>query len=134
MAASWLSRIRFSILNLVLLTSLIALSLSQFNMSNKLRSVQQELTTARKELAYLDVTSTKNVYAVALPTFEPMQWRWRIQLPDDGNYCVRYAFDQIPIKDYPKATGADAYIFRDKTGPFDVDESVESRRDLPVVE
>lgn len=85
-------------------------------MSIELRRVKEELTVARKELSYLDTNGTEEIYAVALPTFEPMQWRWRIQLPNEGNCCVRSAFDQIPFREFPVASETDADIFIGRDG------------------
>lgn len=107
-------RPRFSIATLLLVTAIIAIGLSHIRTSQELGRVQRELTTARNELAYLNTEDTDQIYAVSLPTFGPLQWRWRIQLPDTGRYGLRSSFAQIPESGLPAEVSNHNHVFLDR--------------------
>lgn len=81
---------------MLLLTALIAVTISHVQTSSHLSRVKAELTALRNDVTVLDADDESMIHAIALPTYGPMQWRWKIQLPKDGSYCLRYALDQIP--------------------------------------
>lgn len=104
----------FSILTLLILTSLIATGVSHLKTSRELSQTRQELSTARTELAYIDAGGSSEIYAVALPTYGPMQWRWRIQLPKDGKYRIRSSFSSdVPESGFPAASASHNHVFLD---------------------
>ena len=75
---------KFTVATLLLFTALVAGGISHVKTSRELSHVRSELTTLRNDLAVLDVNDESQIHAIALPTYGPMQWRWRIQLPDEG--------------------------------------------------
>lgn len=101
----------FTIATLLLATTLVAAAISHVNTSRELARVKSELTTLRNELAVLDVTDDSQIHAIALPTYGPMQWRWRIQLPDKGKYRLRYSFSQIPESGLPPTSTSNNHAF-----------------------
>ena len=94
----------FTIATLLLLTALIAVSISHFDTLRELARVKAELTALRNDLAVLDTSDDDQIYATALPTYGPMHWRWRIQLPATGVYRLRYSFSQIPESGLPSSS------------------------------
>jgi len=110
-------RPRFSILTLLILTALVAVVLSHIQTSRELSRVRQNLTTARNELSYIDADDGSKIYAVALPTFGPTQWRWRIQLPATGKYRIRSSFSsKIPESGWPVESTFHDHAFLDSRG------------------
>ena len=97
----------------MLITALIAGSISHIRTSRELVRVKSELTNLRNELAELDVSNDDRIYAIALPTYGHMQWRWRIQLPASGSFRLRYAFSQIPESDFPATSKTLDQVFLD---------------------
>ena len=81
--------------------------------SRELMRVRSELTSLRNDRAELDVTGNDRIYAIALPTYGHMQWRWRIQLPAKGTYHLRYSFSQIPESDLPATSRKSEHVFLD---------------------
>jgi hypothetical protein len=105
---------KFTITTLLLLTALIAVGLSHCKTSRELSHVRSELTALRNDLAVLDVKDESQIHAIALPTYGPMQWRWRVQLPDEGTYRLRYSFEQIPVSGLPSTSTSDDHAFIDQ--------------------
>lgn len=87
---------------MLLLTALIAVTISHLQTSSQLSRVKAELTALRNDVTVLDADDDSRIHAIALPTYGPMQWRWKIQLPRDGTYRLRYALDQIPESGLPQ--------------------------------
>ena len=81
--------------------------------SRELTRVRSELTSLRNDRAELDVSDNDRIYAIALPTYGHMQWRWRIQLPAKGTYGLRYSFSQIPESDLPATSTKFDQVFLD---------------------
>lgn len=97
-----------------MLTALTALGVSYVRTWRELAQVRRELSTARNELAYIDAADKSHIYAVALPTFGPMQWRWRIQLPRKGKYRIRSSFSsKIPESGFPAESSTHDHVFLD---------------------
>ncbi|QDT04910.1 hypothetical protein K227x_33070 [Rubripirellula lacrimiformis] len=91
---------------MLLLTGLIAIAISHLRTSTELAHVQSELTQLRNDSTILDADDDSMIHAIALPTYGPLQWRWKIQLPRDGTYRLRYAFDNIPESGFPAKSQA----------------------------
>ncbi len=105
---------KFTVATLLLFTALIAGGISHVKTSRELSYVRSELTTLRNDLAVLEVNDESQIHAIALPTYGPMQWRWRIQLPDEGTYRLRHSFEQIPESGLPSTSTSDDHAFIDQ--------------------
>lgn len=88
--------ISFSIASLLLLTALVAAVVSHVSVSRELAETKRELTELRNESLLLDAEDDSLFHAVSLPTYGDLQWRWKVQLPVDGEYRIRYSFEAIP--------------------------------------
>jgi hypothetical protein len=96
-------RARFSLLSLLLFTALVCLGISHFQTSRKLQETQQALAVANSELGSLTVEDQGRYAALSLPTFGPMQWRWRLHLPQGRRYRLRWAADNnVPESGIPQ--------------------------------
>jgi hypothetical protein len=92
----------FSIASLLLLTGLIAAVISHVSVSRELAETKRELTELRNESLLLDAEDDSQFHAVSLPTYGDLQWRWKVQLPIDGEYRIRYALDAIPEQEFKR--------------------------------
>lgn len=106
-------RPKFSILVLILLTAVVCLGISHFNVSRINARLQSELSELRAQIGLLHTVDDVQIYATALPTYGPLQWRWRVQLPKEGRYRIRYAFEDLPESGLPTDSMTDDSVFLD---------------------
>jgi hypothetical protein len=107
---------RFTLLTLLLFTTIVAGAISHLLTSRELARVKRALALVRKDLNYIDSASANDICAVALPTYGPMQWRWRIQLPTTGTYRLRSSVGMIPETGLPAESEIHSDIFLDHNG------------------
>lgn len=107
---------RFSLLTLLFITTIVAGAISHFLTSRELARVKRELSLVRKDLNYIDSDSPNDIYAVALPTYGPMQWRWRIQLPTAGAFRLRSFVGMVPETGLPVKSEIHNDVFLDRRG------------------
>jgi len=87
---------RFSVLGLLMFIAIVALAISHVQLSSRLRSTTAELDRARTELRQLAVRDPDAISVISLPTSEPLEWRWRVYLPQGQAFRLRSAFHEIP--------------------------------------
>ena len=92
---------QFSILNIFLITALVATSVAYVQVASNLSRLRREFSTLLVDRGMLEAPEAERIYAIALPSYGPLQWRWRIQIPRDGNHCLGYAFTDIPASGIP---------------------------------
>lgn len=90
---------RFSLATLLLIITIIALTIAFFNATSALTKARSELTTLRNELRILDPSETDKMRAIEIPAFGQSQWRWKIDLPDNEKFVLRWAYNDIPADD-----------------------------------
>ena len=90
-------KLQFSVLNVLLATALVATSVAYLRIASDLSRVRRELSEVLFDRGMIEAQDPKKIYAIALPSYGPLQWRWRIQLPRDGNHCLGIAFTDIPM-------------------------------------
>lgn len=95
------------------MTALIAVVVSHVRTSTELARVRSQLTALRNDLTLLDADDVSMIHAISLPTYGPLQWRWKIQLPRNGSYRLRYAFDKIPESGFASKSRAIDSAFLD---------------------
>ncbi len=104
---------RFSITTLLLVTALISFAVSHFLVSRKLADTKAALTALRNDALVLDADDSSLIHVIALPTYGPLQWRWKMQLPTEGEYRLRYSIEQIPETGLPSQSTVIADVFHD---------------------
>jgi hypothetical protein len=90
---------RFSLATLLLVTTVIALSVALFNATSALTKARSELSKLRNEIRTLDPLETDKMRAIEIPAFGQNQWRWKIDLPDDEKFVLRWAYNDIAADD-----------------------------------
>jgi hypothetical protein len=63
--------------------------------------VQNENATLKKDFCVLEVTDPNLIHAVQLPVFENDVNRYRLYLPPQKKYVLKYITDSIPKEGYP---------------------------------
>ena len=101
-------RPRFSLLALLLSAAFICLSVSHWNTSRQLATVQLKLRQLRDEVGYLTVQDRTKFHAVALESSEPNTWQWRLFLPKGAKYKWNIACEAIPMSSPPAQAGTTA--------------------------
>ncbi|QDU87601.1 hypothetical protein Pla175_09660 [Pirellulimonas nuda] len=86
-------RPRFSLLNLLLLTTIVALGLTTGMLWREVGPLRQEVQQLRNETGKLIVEDPTRLAAVQCPQTDELSWKWRVWLPAGHNYLVRTAGD-----------------------------------------
>jgi hypothetical protein len=97
---------RFSLLTLLLLTAIIALSITVAMLYRELLPLREEVTLLRNELGELRVEDVTKLHAIRAETDNELEWKWRIWLPQGARYRLRGSGGSIPEHGYPTSGGA----------------------------
>ncbi len=95
-----LPRLRFSLLNLLLLTTIVAMGLALI----KLVPLRNEVVRLRNETGRLLVTDRTKLQAIEVKTYTHLTWRWRIFVPSEKKYRLRNQINDVPLRDFPEIT------------------------------
>jgi hypothetical protein len=104
-AGRW-PRPRFSLRWLLVATAFVAVVVSHVNTSLNLRRGQRtieqqqgELKKLRDELGVFEVEDRTKAHVVFVRQTEDKAWRWRLSLPPQGRYMLKWAIDSVASKD-----------------------------------
>jgi hypothetical protein len=99
----FLSRFQFSLRSLLVFILFAALVLTSVLMyrrmivaEQKTEAAEQEMNKLRNAAGYLKIEDKTLLYAIALETYEPLTWRWRVYLPAGRTYSWRIISGNIP--------------------------------------
>jgi hypothetical protein len=74
-------RLRFSLLTVLLLTTIIAMAITITLLWCEIGPLRAEVRQLRSQLGELSIVDTETPYAIAIKTEEPDTWKWRVYLP-----------------------------------------------------
>jgi hypothetical protein len=97
--------------------TLLVLSLigSNLYVSFKWRQAQTDVQRLRDELGYLTIDDPTRFYVRELPTLEPLNWRWRIYVPQgERDFCA--GVGRIPIEGAGAGSSGRHYSRRSQAG------------------
>ena len=95
--------IRFSLRTLLLVTVIVALAISHFFTSLRLKKSDQELESLRNETGYLTFSDAKRIQVIEVPTADDLTFRWRVHLPENHHYWAHLVVsDELPHEGLPK--------------------------------
>ena len=95
-------RLRFSMLNLLLLCTIVALGVTLWNNSKLIMPLRAELRDLRKELGYFRVDEPDKINALEADVVTGKAWRWRLHLPASAGYrlrCQAGVWEDIDLQD-----------------------------------
>lgn len=90
-------RLRFSLLNLVLVMTVVAMALVIYRQQGKIKGLTQTVADA----GFLSVGDQSQYHAIYVPTYDELTWRWRVWLPEGNTYEFSALCNRIPPAGYP---------------------------------
>lgn len=100
---------RFSLLTLLLVTAIIALSVTVAMLYRELIPLREEVARLRNELGELNVEDPTKLHAIRVETDNELEWKWRIWIPEGASYRLRGHGGPVPKEGYP-TTGGTTYL------------------------
>ncbi|MEM6474074.1 MAG: hypothetical protein AAF802_31275 [Planctomycetota bacterium] len=101
---------KFGLKSLLLLLSFIALAIALVMSRMEIEELRNELVTYRNEMRQLTIEDENLIHAIQIPGFGRKAWRWRVYLPEDKEYRIRLAFDDIPQRGLPKSPPDNVFV------------------------
>jgi hypothetical protein len=80
--------LRFSLLGLFALVTIVALGVSLYLAQTRLAKAEAEVARLRQETGYLTIDDPSQVHVIAVPTGDPHAWRWRVYLPGGHDFGI----------------------------------------------
>jgi len=96
---------RFSLRGLVLLTAIVALAVSHFIASARLKTVSEENRLLRQEVNRYPLQDESLLHVAALQSTDNLAWRWRLHVPANGRFVLRTEFANLPESGLPTKLG-----------------------------
>jgi hypothetical protein len=94
-------RFRFSILNLALLTTIVALSVTVALLYREVNPLRQEVARLRGEVGELHLGDPAMLHAICVETDNELEWKWRIWIPNGASCRLRGYAGMVPRQGYP---------------------------------
>lgn len=96
---------RFSLLTLLLATTLMALAVTVAMLYRELGPLRKEVARLRDETGELNVMDPARLHAIRVDTYSELEWKWRIWIPEGAVYRVRGHGGPVSKQGYPKGGG-----------------------------
>jgi hypothetical protein len=100
---------RFSLLTLLLVTAIVALSVTVAMLYRELGPLREEVSRLRNEVGELNVEDPTKLHAIRVETDNELEWKWRIWIPEGASYRLRGDGGPVPKEGYPM-TGGTMYL------------------------
>jgi len=94
-------RPRFSLLTLLLLTTIVAMGVTVWRLGIEIVPLREEVGRLRDEAGRLSIDDPTRIHAVAVNMAEPDRYRWRVWVPQGRNYSLCYARFDVPLTGLP---------------------------------
>ncbi len=82
---------------LIYLVTMVALITSHTIYFLKYYKLKRDFETLKKDFAVLEISDSELIHAVALPVVDQNTFRYRIYLPPNRKYSVKYMYRSIPV-------------------------------------
>ena len=101
-------RPRVSLLEILLLTTIVALSIVLEQLWRDVEPLRAEVRQLRSETGRLTIDDPNQVYAVAIDWAQTIgrTWKWRFYLPDNHKYALHVVTRQVPATGFPNLGGS----------------------------
>lgn len=96
-------RFRFSLLNLLLICTIVVMGL----VIARLAPLRGEVQRLRDEAGYLTIRDRTKIHAIAVETSSPLVWKWKVYLPKSDNWLwAGVCAGKVPAEvDYDRELG-----------------------------
>lgn len=98
-------RLRFSLLNLLLFTAILALSTTVVLLWREVKPLRDEVRRLRDEVGELNVQDPTKTCAIEVETDNRLVWKWRVWVPEGAGYKVRGHGGPVSKEGYPTDGG-----------------------------
>ena len=98
-------RARFSVLTLLLMTTLVALSVTVAMLYREIGPLREEVSRLRNEVGELNIEDPEKLHAIQVETDNELEWKWRIWVPEGASYRLRGDGGPVPKEGYPTNGG-----------------------------
>lgn len=89
-------RTRFSLLTLVLLTTIVALAVTVALLYRELAPLRTEVRQLRKETGQLLIDDPSKLHVIGVETYNDWAWKWRLWVPAGRTIRFGFAAQEIP--------------------------------------
>ena len=95
-----MGRFRFSILNLVLLMTVIGMGVQIWRLNAESAILRAEAIRYRQQLGHLSIpeSESEKIHAIRVDSEENHEWRYRIYLPEGHKYRFQLRVGKLPGK------------------------------------
>lgn len=104
---SWLPR--FSLLTLVLATTIVALGITVYLQHRELAPLRMENQRLRAEIGELTVEDPSKLHVIAVEKPGGYRWEWRIHYPEGHDWWIHLA-EHVPNNTLPAKSDAEAFL------------------------
>jgi hypothetical protein len=94
-------RLRFSILTLLVATTIIALAVTVVLLYRELVPLRREVARLRDEVGELSIEDPSKLHAIRVDPQSELEWKWRIWIPEGATYQLRNRGGPIPREGFP---------------------------------
>ncbi|GAB5406978.1 MAG: hypothetical protein Aurels2KO_52090 [Aureliella sp.] len=105
---------RFTLASTLLSVAFIAATVALVDARIRLAKSEAKLAEIRGNYAILEADDKSNLYALEIPSYALLEWRWAFQRPLGNGYTLKYAFGSgeqpgVPLQhfdSYPPPAGS----------------------------
>ena len=97
--------LRFSLLTLLLVTAIAALSITVAMLYRELRPLRREVAELRTEVGRLNIDDPSKLHVMLVASDNDLEWKWRIWVPEGARYELRSHGGPVPAQGFPTDGG-----------------------------
>ncbi len=94
-------RPRISILNALLLTTVVAMAIVIVQFWREVGPLRSEVRQLRDELGVITVSEPSKLHAIQVRTKDEMIWKWRVWVPEGKKVRLKLLWSDVPLNGYP---------------------------------
>jgi hypothetical protein len=92
---------RFALSTLLLVTAIVALSITVVLLYRELVPLREEVARLRDEVGELNIEDPGRLHAIRVDTKDELEWKWRIWVPEGAGYRVRVSGGEVSSAGFP---------------------------------
>lgn len=120
--------IRFSLLSMILLITVVALSISHWQLSEQLSQMKVRTEQLGRSLGIPPISDPTKVTAIGVPVMVDDAWEWHVVIPEGKEYDLFVAFTHVPYEGLPENP---IHVGTMTNGEIRVNLSIEKSENLP---
>ena len=97
--------LRFSLLTLLLVMAIVALSITVAMLYVELGPLRKEVAELRTEVGRLNIEDPTKLHVMRVESDNDLEWKWRIWIPEGASYRLRSSGGSVPKQGFPTDGG-----------------------------